>query len=85
MKWGFSMFRQRVAVSVGAAARAATATPATDGCFHCAPPLPLPVADWVVFDGVSRPLCCAGCLAAAELLIGQGFFAYYRDRGQQHA
>lgn len=69
---------------VDAAIQAGAARPEAGRCFHCALPLPVPVVDWVVFDRVSRPLCCAGCLGAAELLIGHGFPAAYRDRVQPH-
>jgi len=49
-------------------------------CFHCDSPLPTPVADWVEFEGARRPLCCASCQAAAEMLIANGLFAYYSQR-----
>jgi len=38
------------------------------------------VAHWVEFEGARRPLCCASCLTAAEMLIAKGFFAYYSQR-----
>lgn len=82
MKLGLGLFGQQVAATIEAAAAAGAATPATHRCFHCALPLPVPVTEAIVFDGISRPLCSAGCLGAAELLIGHGFLSYYRDRWQ---
>lgn len=40
----------------------------------------MPVADWVEFEGKPRPLCCASCSAAAEMLIANGVGDYYLDR-----
>ena len=49
-------------------------------CFHCGLPLPVPVADWVAFDGTRRPVCCAACAAVAQMVIGAGQGAYYREK-----
>jgi len=50
-------------------------------CFHCGNPL----ADgalkvWVA--GIERPVCCAGCEAAAGLILGQGLGRFYEFRRQ---
>ncbi len=55
---------------------------ATGPCFHCGLPLPAPVSDWVEFDGLSRPVCCGACAAVAQMVIGAGQGAYYRDKWQ---
>ena len=67
--------------------RPAQAAPerAAEPCFHCGLPLPEPVADWVEFEGRARPMCCASCRAAAELVIGNGFGAYYHRRAAKAA
>lgn len=49
-------------------------------CFHCGLPLPALVRDWVEFDGMRRPVCCAACVAVAGVLIAAGHAAYYRER-----
>lgn len=49
-------------------------------CFHCGLPVPAGLADSIVFDGLRRPMCCAGCVAAAEMIIGAGFADHYRGR-----
>ncbi|HSB95341.1 MAG TPA: heavy metal translocating P-type ATPase metal-binding domain-containing protein [Spongiibacteraceae bacterium] len=49
-------------------------------CYHCG----LPVADEthyrIVVDNVAQPLCCPGCQAVAETIIGSGLGNYYRYR-----
>ena len=34
----------------------------------------------IQFDGSVRPLCCAGCEAVANTILGAGLHAYYRER-----
>jgi len=34
----------------------------------------------VLVDGISRDLCCAGCEAAAQLILSQGLGRYYQFR-----
>lgn len=53
---------------------------AADPCFHCGLPVPDPAADWLLFDGERRPMCCAACLAAADMIIAAGFAGHYRAR-----
>ncbi len=62
------------------ASQPASSPPGAAPCFHCGLPLPDPVADWLLFDGERRPMCCAACLAAADMIIGAGFAAHYRAR-----
>ncbi len=60
---------------------ASPSIPAAD-CFHCG--LPLPDAgqpQWQVeIDGVSRAMCCPGCQAVAQAIVGIGQSVYYRTR-----
>lgn len=79
MMRGFGWFRSGVQAS-GRAPAALGERAVAHTCFHCDLPLPLPMAHWVEFDGARRPLCCASCLAAAAMLIANGFFAYYSQR-----
>jgi Cu2+-exporting ATPase len=74
MMFGLGLNRVRVNQATTAPAKAA------DPCFHCGLPVPDPVADWLLFDGERRPMCCAACLAAADMIIGAGFAGHYRAR-----
>ncbi len=76
---GFAWFRS-AAQAVGHAPAPVCDKPFPGTCFHCDSPLPAAVADWVEFEGSRRALCCGSCLAAAEMLIANGFAAYYRER-----
>jgi len=49
-------------------------------CFHCGLPVPDPVPDWLLFEGVKRPMCCSACLAAADMIISAGFGDRYRTQ-----
>lgn len=51
-------------------------------CFHCGLSLPNPVLDWVQFDSVRRPVCCGACAAVAQMVIGAGQGAHYREKWQ---
>jgi len=49
-------------------------------CFHCGEPVP-PDADFSLeLEGTPRVMCCAGCLAVAELIAASGYGRYYRFR-----
>jgi len=49
-------------------------------CFHCGEPVPRGLELAVVIDGAARPMCCAGCQAAAETIAGNGLAAFYAQR-----
>ncbi len=49
-------------------------------CYHCGEPIPADERRQVVIEGVAHPVCCAGCEAVANLVLGQGLAAYYRFR-----
>jgi len=57
------------------------AVPAAD-CYHCGLPLPAGFDFHVEIGGVARAMCCAGCCAAAEMIVGGGLGDYYRYRSQ---
>jgi Cu2+-exporting ATPase len=48
-------------------------------CFHCGEPLPAAPLH-AELGGRRAALCCAGCLAAAELIAASGLDAYYAHR-----
>ncbi|MBV8495691.1 MAG: heavy metal translocating P-type ATPase metal-binding domain-containing protein, partial [Gammaproteobacteria bacterium] len=49
-------------------------------CFHCGGAL-VPGSNYAVeIDGVSQPLCCGGCQAAATLILSQGLGRFYQFR-----
>jgi len=49
-------------------------------CFHCDEAIPAGVDISVRLGGESRPVCCAGCKAAAEFIRDAGLSDYYRFR-----
>lgn len=60
--------------------RAAAATAPATACFHCGDAVPRGVHLVVEIDGSARPMCCAGCQAAAETIAGHGLTAFYAQR-----
>ena len=50
-------------------------------CFHCGQAVPAD-APRVPVDGEARPVCCAGCAAAAEWIQSAGLGDYYQLRQQ---
>lgn len=52
------------------------------GCWHCGEPLPAGEAIHANVGGVSHPVCCVGCRAAAEWIDQLGLADYYRLRSQ---
>ncbi len=54
----------------------------SDVCYHCGLPAPAEVADAysVTIAGEPRRMCCAGCQAVAEAIVGNGLADYYRHR-----
>jgi len=59
---------------------AAYAQTGGEGCFHCGLPLPATHAPTAELEGAERAFCCFGCRAVAELIVGSGSGAYYRER-----
>lgn len=53
-------------------------------CFHCAEPLAGSTLTARI-RGRDEPVCCAGCLAVAELIAGAGLDDFYRFRGAPSA
>ncbi|HXW75475.1 MAG TPA: heavy metal translocating P-type ATPase metal-binding domain-containing protein [Steroidobacteraceae bacterium] len=51
-----------------------------ESCFHCGGPLPWTARPTLEVDGVPRAVCCAGCAAAATLILSQGLGRYYEFR-----
>ena len=55
--------------------------PSTAGrCFHCGAPLNAAHSDAIVIDGERKPVCCAGCAAAAGAILAQGLGRFYQFR-----
>jgi Cu2+-exporting ATPase len=55
--------------------------PQTDQpCYHCGLPIPAGVDFPVEIDHVPREMCCAGCQAVAQAIVGNGLADYYRHR-----
>lgn len=52
-------------------------------CFHCGLPVPVPGRHTAVVDGAPRELCCAGCEAVTESILGAGLEAFYRSRTER--
>jgi Cu2+-exporting ATPase len=61
------------------AALDATSSDAITQCFHCGEPLNGSTLQAQV-RGAPRAVCCAGCLAVAELIDGAGLHDFYRYR-----
>src|SRR5690606_24495328 len=65
--------------AVSSPTHAPSPTPRAPCCFHCGEPL-----DGSTFTarihGRDEPVCCAGCLAVAELIAGAGLDDFYRFR-----
>jgi Cu2+-exporting ATPase len=55
-------------------------TPSASGCFHCGQPVPPSLKLSVVVDGCAQPMCCHGCAAVAQAIVGGGLADYYRHR-----
>ena len=54
---------------------------ADPSCYHCGLPLPDASGQFVVrIDGQPRAMCCAGCQAVAQAIVGNGLADYYRHR-----
>lgn len=49
-------------------------------CYHCGLPIPADADYEVEIDGAERAMCCAGCQAVAQAIVGNGLTEYYRHR-----
>jgi P-type Cu2+ transporter len=49
-------------------------------CFHCGDGIPVGTHFHVVTPSGPEPVCCAGCRAVAETILGNGLADYYRYR-----
>ncbi len=54
--------------------------PGASRCFHCGGPLPATARFLVRVDALPRAVCCAGCEAAATLILSQGLGRFYEFR-----
>ncbi|MGB0127547.1 MAG: heavy metal translocating P-type ATPase metal-binding domain-containing protein, partial [Rhodocyclaceae bacterium] len=61
----------------GAATGAQARFPA---CYHCGLPIPAGINISVTIDEVPRAMCCAGCQAVAQAIVGNHLTDYYRHR-----
>ena len=68
---------QSPATDPGVAAPADTGTAL---CFHCKLPVPDTARYRVKIDGSWRSVCCAGCEAVANAILGYGLERYYQHR-----
>lgn len=49
-------------------------------CYHCGLAIPDGLNLVVDIEGQPRPMCCAGCQAVAQAIVGNGLTDYYRHR-----
>ncbi|HXF16106.1 MAG TPA: heavy metal translocating P-type ATPase, partial [Burkholderiales bacterium] len=49
-------------------------------CYHCGQSVPRGPELHAVIGGLPRAMCCAGCVAVAEAIVGNGLEDYYRNR-----
>jgi len=49
-------------------------------CFHCGEAVPGNVDLSVTFEGREEPVCCHGCQAVSQMILGSGLDAFYRFR-----
>lgn len=49
-------------------------------CYHCGEPLNGSLTFTSIIQGKSRPMCCAGCKAVADLIIDSGMASFYTQR-----
>ncbi|HUU72484.1 MAG TPA: heavy metal translocating P-type ATPase [Burkholderiales bacterium] len=49
-------------------------------CYHCGLPVPGGTAHRTTIAGVSREMCCAGCVAVASAIVSSGLGSYYTRR-----
>ncbi len=49
-------------------------------CYHCGLPVPAGSHWTVAIEGADRAMCCPGCEAVAQAIVGSGLTDYYRHR-----
>lgn len=49
-------------------------------CYHCDDAIPAGCDLVAEIDGQAQPMCCLGCVAAAEFIAGAGLAGFYRQR-----
>jgi Cu2+-exporting ATPase len=49
-------------------------------CYHCGLPVPDGIDIHVEIGGTERSMCCPGCAAVAQVIVGSGLSEYYRFR-----
>jgi Cu2+-exporting ATPase len=49
-------------------------------CYHCGLPVPADAEVRVAISGEERSMCCPGCAAVAQVIVGAGLAEYYRYR-----
>ncbi len=54
----------------------------SEHCYHCGELVPPGTGFSAVIGGESRPMCCPGCQAVAQLIAGSGLESFYRLRTQ---
>ncbi|MBI5463157.1 MAG: heavy metal translocating P-type ATPase [Gammaproteobacteria bacterium] len=69
-----------VSATVSTAPPTASGDAAAQDCFHCGLPVPRGSHYQVKIDGETRAMCCPGCQAVAESIVGAGLTEYYRYR-----
>lgn len=69
----------RSAADAAPSSLATAPSPQPPACFHCAEPLNGSTLTARI-HGRDEPVCCAGCLAVAELIAGAGLDDFYRFR-----
>lgn len=52
----------------------------SEPCYHCGLPIPAGAEFPVEIDQTRREMCCAGCQAVAQAIVGNGLGDYYRHR-----
>ncbi|WP_299177144.1 heavy metal translocating P-type ATPase [uncultured Neptuniibacter sp.] len=55
-------------------------SPQQPDCFHCGLPVPPQSSYTTIIDGETRDMCCPGCLAVANTIVGSGLDTYYKHR-----
>ena len=54
--------------------------PREPDCYHCGLPIPADVDISVDIDGAPHQMCCTGCQAVAQSIVGSGLVDYYKRR-----